>query len=250
MTMPRTLSAEILDGLSEDDPAAIRSRRDLRRVHRVMGTRRIIVRALLGCGAACGEAARWRVLELGAGDGTLMLGIARAMQGKWPAVDLTLLDRLNLVGAVTIADYATAGWTARSAVADALDWAASDVDPLMEGGASSAWDLIIANLFLHHFEGARLAALLRAIARRSGRFFACEPRRGWLALGASHLIGAIGAGAVTRTDAVLSVRAGFRGREITALWPADAPRSTLIEYAAGLFSHCFYAERCRDANSL
>ena len=99
------------------------------------------------------------------------------------------------------------------------------------------------NLFLHHFEGAQLARLLAAIARRSDLFFACEPRREWVALTGSHLIGAIGANAVTREDAVLSVHAGFRSKELSALWPGSPPAWQIQEYSAGLFSHCFRAER-------
>jgi predicted naringenin-chalcone synthase len=37
------------------------------------------------------------LLELGAGDGTLLLGVARQLHGAWPAVRLTLLDKLDLV---------------------------------------------------------------------------------------------------------------------------------------------------------
>ena len=47
MTMARTVAAETLDGLDTHDPAARRSRRDLQRVHRVMGTREIVLHALL-----------------------------------------------------------------------------------------------------------------------------------------------------------------------------------------------------------
>lgn len=49
--------------------------------------------------------------------------------------------------------------------------------------------------------------------------------------------------AVTRADAVLSVRAGFRGAELQALWPAATARWSLAETRAGLFSHCFVASR-------
>ena len=42
MTMPRIVTAETLDALAEDGSAAQRSRRDLRRVHRIMGTRSIL----------------------------------------------------------------------------------------------------------------------------------------------------------------------------------------------------------------
>jgi len=85
--------------------------------------------------------------------------------------------------------------------------------------------------------------LLAAVATRTDRFFACEPRRDWLALAASHLVGAIGANAVTREDAVLSVHAGFRGDELSKSWPVHGAEWQLQEYSAGLFSHCFRAER-------
>ena len=45
-TAQRVVAAETLDGLAESDPAAQRSRRDLRRIHVAMGTRGIVTRAL------------------------------------------------------------------------------------------------------------------------------------------------------------------------------------------------------------
>lgn len=241
MTLPRTVTAELLDGLAADDLAALRSRRDLRRVHRAMGTRAIVRRALCEMLPARRSAAPLRVLELGAGDGTLMLGVARVLGPAWPAVELTLLDRQALVDRATLAAYAALGWSATVQVVDVLDWAA--VEPPSGAPEPARWDLIVANLFLHHFDGARLGALLDAIVARCNRFFACEPRRGWLALAGSHLVGALGANAVTREDAVLSVHAGFRGAELTALWPAPRDAWRVREHAAGLFSHCFQAER-------
>ena len=233
----RTLEAETLDHLAADDPAAIRSRRDLRRVHRVMGTEGVLARALARVLALRGGSRPVRVLELGCGDGLLLLDLARARRLDWPGVRLTLLDRQPLVGAATLAGYAAAGWQAEALVADVRDWARSP-DP------EQPWDAIVANLFLHHFEGAELAALLAACARRSGALVACEPRRSAFALAASHLVGLIGANAVTRRDAVLSVRAGFAGDELSAAWPA-APAAAwrLDEYDDGLFSHCFCAQR-------
>jgi hypothetical protein len=98
-------------------------------------------------------------------------------------------------------------------------------------------------LFLHHFEGGQLDRLLAAVAARTDRFFACEPKRSWLPLLGSHLVGAIGANSVTREDAVLSVHAGFRDREITAIWPRGGDAWQMREFAAGIFSHCFSARR-------
>ena len=256
MTMARVVAAEALDTLAPDDPAAIRSRRDLWRIHRAMGTQAIVTRALLDLLSARPDGAPLRVLELGAGDGQLMLGVGRALANHLansaapasndpppspsPRIELTLLDRQRLVAPGTIAGYAALGWNAVQVSADVADWAGAANGPQ---AAAPHWDLIVANLFMHHFEGAQLASLLAAIARRCDCFFACEPRRAWLALAGSHLVGAIGANAVTRQDAVLSVHAGFRDHELSALWPGRAADWVVREYSAGLFSHCFRAER-------
>jgi hypothetical protein len=178
-----------------------------------------------------------RLLELGAGDGTLMLGVARSLPAAWPAVELTLLDRLDLLSPGTKAGYGKLGWKVAAAVVDVFEWAKSD---------PGCFDLVIANLFLHHFGAAQLKSLLKSIAACSGGVFACEPRRSHLALIGSHLIGAIGANAVTRADSVASVRAGFAGAEISDLWDPTTGRWTVQEYSAGLFSHCFHARRIRD----
>jgi|GEM_PF-110563 len=266
MTMPRIVVAETLDHLDTHNPDAIQSRRDLQLVHRVMGTRKIILGMLCKLilkrnnkelekprnSNGCGEVKALRILELGAGDGTLMLSVAAALKNiatanihqneKHPLIDLTLLDQQALVKPTTIADYAALGWAATSTIMDVLDWAKPNTNIRLEPYLSPRWDLIMVNLFLHHFEGAQLAMLLSSIESRADRFFACEPSRGWFALAGSHLIGALGVNAVTREDAVLSVRAGFRDTEITALWPAQA-QWNLREYSAGLFSHCFKGER-------
>ena len=172
-----------------------------------------------------------------------------------PRVQLTLLDRQRLLTPQLTADYAACGWAVTAQVADALDWAAEGEQARQQhaGGAAAAapaaaeprWDLIVANLFLHHFSPEPLARLLAAAAVRADHFIACEPRRGRLALAGSHLIGALGVNAVTRADAVSSVHAGFAGAELSALWPAanSAPGWSLREYPAGLFSHCLTASR-------
>ncbi|HSO44036.1 MAG TPA: class I SAM-dependent methyltransferase, partial [Rhodoferax sp.] len=196
--MPRVVAAEALDGLPQDDPSAMRSRRDLRRVHRAMGTRQIILRALKAMKLTRLEAEPLRILEIGAGDGSLMLGVAQALDSTWPKVALTLLDRQALVTPATVASYQAVGWTVSTEVADVLDWAERDTDT--QPGAPPRWDLVVANLFLHHFEGEQLARLMQAIALKSDRLLACEPRRDRLALVGSHLTGVIGANAVTRED--------------------------------------------------
>src|SRR5687767_2747548 len=65
----RRVEPEWLDELPADDPRAVRSRRDLRLVNRIMGHASIIARAL----ASCATSGSPRIAEIGAGDGTLML---------------------------------------------------------------------------------------------------------------------------------------------------------------------------------
>jgi 2-polyprenyl-3-methyl-5-hydroxy-6-metoxy-1,4-benzoquinol methylase len=238
----RIVTTEVLDGLSPSDPDAMRSRKDLRRVHRAMGTRMILLRGLKAMTARHPKAMPLRILEMGAGDGSLMLGVAQALAPGWSDVELTLLDRQPLIEPATVTSYRKVGWTVIEAVGDVIDWAADTVNQLEETPAKR-WDLIVANLFLHHFESVQLALILRAIANSSHRFFACEPRRDWLALAGSHMVRAIGANHVTREDSVLSVLAGFNGDELTDLWPEQDGSWQVQEYSAGLFSHCFRAER-------
>jgi hypothetical protein len=175
-----------------------------------------------------------RILELGAGDGSLALRFARRRASSLPNVTLTLLDRQDIVDEGTLRGLRETGWRPKVATADVFEW----LDRTTEG----PWDIIVATLFLHHFQGDELSRLVNAVARSTSFFFCCEPRRGSMALIGSHLVGLIGAGAVTRKDAVLSVHAGFAGKELSAKWPSDSGWS-LNEYSAGLFSHCLSARK-------
>ena len=229
-TFVRRVEPETLDQLSEDDPNAIRSRRDLRRINRIMGNLPILDSLL----SASLLRAPSHIAELGAGDGSLLLRLANRRARKWPGVMLTLVDRQDLLSPETRAAFADVGWTARSIVLDVFDW--------LEREEHAPYDVVIANLFVHHFEGDALTRLFRGIARITDCFIACEPRRARVALYGSHLVGALGANEVTRRDAVLSVRAGFRDRELSACWPRnDGWR--LSEVDARLFSHTFVAVR-------
>src|SRR5215470_4891513 len=90
--MRRVVAAETLDGLDAGDPSAVRSRRDLRRIHRFMATRSILLGGLADLRTAA-HAGPLQLLELGAGDGTLMLGVAKVLARAGVRAELTLLDR-------------------------------------------------------------------------------------------------------------------------------------------------------------
>ena len=234
-SLPRRVEAELLDDLPAGDPRAQRSRDDLRRLHRAMGTLSIATRAL---DSATMNLPPRNILELGAGDGSMMLRLAQRRAARWPGVKVTLLDRLDLVEPSTMNSLKEAGWTADVVSMDVFEWLARP--------SIARWDIIFANLFMHHFSPDALDRLLLMVAARSRVFFCCEPRRSAMPLAASHLVGLLGAGPVTRMDAVLSVHAGFAGQELSARWP-DRQAWRLREYRAGLFSHGFLAVRERGS---
>lgn len=228
--LSRCVEPETLDNLREDDPRAIRSRHDLQRINRVMGNVSILDSLL----SRSLKRSPSQMAELGAGDGSLLLRLANRRAREWRKVTLCLADRQNLVADSTRAAFAELGWTLRTATMDVFAW--------LELKDHPRYDVIIANLFVHHFEALALSRLFQAVAQMTDCFVACEPRRTRTALVGSHFVAVIGANDVTRRDAVLSVRAGFRDRELTAYWPDDGEWQ-LSETRAGLFSHAFAATR-------
>ena len=225
--MIRHVAPEMLDSLPADDARAVGSRRDLVRVNALMGNVGIVAGAL----RATLPRREARVAELGAGDGRFA---ARVLQRVGCSGRVTLVDRearpdpraLELLGAN--------GWQAQGARLDVFEW--------FRSGAAEGLDAIFVNLFLHHFDDAPLAELLRAAARAAPVFVACEPRRSGVALAGARMLGLIGCNAVTRHDAVVSVRAGFADDELSRLWP-ERERWTIDEGARRLFSHTFVARR-------
>ena len=216
----RRLEVEWLDELSAEDPRARRSRADLRRVNGIMGNARIVAGALAGTPQS--------IVDLGAGDGAFALRLARALPK--PPLHVTLVDRQDIVSPETRRGFEALGTQVAVARHDVFDW-------LERVPARS--DAIVANLFLHHFEDEPLARLLSLAARKAPLFVACEPRRSAFALAGARLLGAIGCNDVTRHDAAVSVRAGFRGDELSRLWPAGG--WALREEKRGGFSHLFSA---------
>jgi hypothetical protein len=229
---PRRVTAELLDELPPDDPRAHRSRRDLRVVNRIMGHAGVLMHAL----DAVATRSPLRLVELGAGDGTLLLRLARRRARRWPKAVVTLLDAQPSVTPKTLSALRAVGWTVEVIAADVFEW--------LEHPPADREAVVLANLFVHHFEGERLTRLLAGIAAQAGAFVCCEPRRARLALLGSHLLWAIGCNDVTRRDAVVSVHAGFREHELTAAWRSAAGAGWRIEETpAGAFSHLFVARR-------
>ncbi|TIP90971.1 MAG: class I SAM-dependent methyltransferase, partial [Mesorhizobium sp.] len=189
----RHLEPEILDGLAGDDPRALAARRDLRRINALMFQ------------AEPSPAPISRIRR-----GSFMLAVARRIAGRWPGVELVMLDRIGLITTQLRGDFDRLGWTVEGVTADVFDWARNN-----EG---TRFDAITVNLFLHHFDDAELVRLFALMAPKAPLLLATEPLRTKLALAATRLLPAIGANDVTRNDAAQSVRAGFRDNELSGLW--------------------------------
>lgn len=151
-----------------------------------------------------------RIADLGGGDGSLMQAVARRLNSP---LEVVIVDRIHGLEVFEFLQH-----------------------------PGKVLDAIVTNLFLHHLDPENLRRLLALAATRAPLFIACEPRRSAPALWASRLVGLIGCNDVTRHDAVISVRAGFAGQELTLLWPQDHGWS-LLEKAAPPFTHLFVARR-------
>ncbi len=182
--LARRVEPEWLDSLPHDDPRARRGRRDLRLVNFAMGNERWILRTV----AAHREHAAEGIVELGAGSGALTA-------------------RLGKIGPTLGCDLAPRP----PALPDAVRWAEGDLFAPERGLAGG---ILVANLFLHHFEGEALRRL-GEIAQRFRLLVFVEPLR---SCGALVLSGALlpFVGDVTRHDMPISIRAGFV--------PGDLPR--------------------------
>ncbi len=189
---PRIVRPEILDHLPPDDPEAQRSRRDLRLINFLMGNERWICRTI----RRFPEAAARGIVELGSGDGGLLAKLAT----MFPGVGLTGCDLAP-----------------RPAMLDErVDWKQGDV---LAGRETPGGGVLVANLFLHHFQG---EALLN-IGKLSDGFellVFSEPDRGAL----PHVLGSLMwpfINRVTRHDMHVSIDAGFTRGELPALLGLD-----------------------------
>ncbi len=187
----RIVEPEILDHLPHEDPAARRSRLDLRRINFLMGNERWILRAL----KQFPDAAASMICEIGAGDGELVAKIRRG----FPNIRITACDLAP-----------------RPAGLDpAIDWRSGDIFQ----HAPSPGGVLVANLFLHHFEGEGLRHLGKVCEGFDMLIFN-EPDRSRIAAFLGTLLHPF-VNHVTRHDMQVSIRAGFRGGEMASLMGLD-----------------------------
>ena len=188
---PRTVIPELLDHLPQDDPAAVRSRRDLRWINFLMGNERWIRRNVLKFPKATGQG----IVEVGAGDGRL----CRKLATHFPGVEISAYDLAP----------------PPSDLPSGITWHRGD---LFEQAPRSG-GVLIANLFLHHFEAEALLKLGRWM-ENFAVLLINEPDRAPL----PHLLGGLMhpfINHITRHDMHVSIDAGFSRGEIQRLLGLD-----------------------------
>lgn len=188
--MKRIVKPEILDSLNASDPAAIRSRKDLRLINWFMRGEAWILGQLDDLGDL------QKVVEIGAGDGHLCSKIKE----KFPDVEVIAVDLLERP----------------TGVHDGVIWRSEDVF------LSDCFDsdtVIVANLFIHHLDDEDLWQLSKNISKCRALIMA-EPHRYWF----SKLLGyplLPFVNYVTRHDMMVSIEAGFRFGELAGLIDVD-----------------------------
>jgi len=196
----RIVIPELLDHLPSDDPEAQRSRRDLRRINQLMGNERWVCQAVGSFPAA----AQHGIVEIGAGDGNLCGRLARLFpQSPVSAYDLAPRP---------------AGLEPR------VVWQRGNLFALP---APATGGVLVANLFVHHFEGDLLTKLGRWLENFEVLIL-CEPDRSL----PPHLLGGLmhpWINRVTRHDMHVSIRAGFAAGEIACLLGLGADRWLIRE---------------------
>lgn len=180
----RQLTPELLDHLPHDDPGAIRSRRDLRRINTFMGNDSWILRNI--------STETPSITEIGTGDGNLLSKI----HNRFPAIPLIACDLAPRPDSLP----------------DAVEWIRGNIlekPPETNGGT------LIANLILHHFTDEQLEQLAPWIANFD-HIIVNEPLRSpiprYMGLLANPLVNAI-----TRHDMRVSIEAGFVTNELPTL---------------------------------
>jgi hypothetical protein len=184
----RIVKPEILDHLPSDDPAALRSRRDLRRINWLMGNESWILKTV----RQFPEAAAKGICELGAGDGALSEKLAQ----EFPPARVTAYDLAP-----------------RPEHLDArVHWSRGDI---FETSGDLRGGILVANLFLHHFEGAPLEQLGKLCEGFEVIVFN-EPSRDSVSHFFGHLLDPF-VNHVTRHDMHVSIDAGFLPGDLPSL---------------------------------
>ena len=192
----RDLKSEILDELNPEDPDAKRSRRDLRRINLFMGNMRWIREEILKVLSQTNT--KLNVIEIGSGDGQFLESLKNIKGLNLKGVDLQPKPK---------------------SISSEIEWIQKDVfeiNNLPQNNSDPT--AVICNLILHHFTDDQLSKLGKLISK-ANHIIINEPSRRLIPLLMGYLAFPL-LGKVTRHDMIISIRAGFRDRELLKFFPS------------------------------
>jgi len=184
----RDIQPELLDLLPQNDPRAVRAREEMCIVNGIMGNHGWIERMVRRHGQK-----GWKITELGAGDGALSLRLLNS--------GLCREEEMQAVDIVSRPLHwpAASGWHCGDVITAALPHS----------------EVVIANLFLHHFTDLELRSIGSKISPSTRLIVAAEPARLWIHRLLGRLLCEVAElNDVQHHDMQLSIRAGFRREEL------------------------------------
>jgi hypothetical protein len=211
--MNRVVEPEWLDTLSQEDPRAIASRRDLRLINGLMGNLRWMRKRFLSK-----IRPQDHVVELGAGDGAL--GKSLSWSGDYCGMDLAAMPSV---------------WP------EHYDWHQGDCLAATATSRLREASVVVGNLVLHHFSDAQLQTLGTRFEQARLLCF-CEPARRSRHLWQGKALGLFGINEVTRHDLPISVRAGFLADELPRALGLGSEWQITVQLT-WLGAYRFFAER-------
>jgi len=191
--LERIVKPEILDNLDTADPAAVRSRKDLRLINWFMRNERWILKQLEQLQQAKPIT---KIIEMGAGDGILI----QKIKAQFPDAEVIACDLINKPNHID----------------DTILWQSGNI---MDYDGFDDQSVLITNLFIHHLDDEQLWELSEKISSCRALVIA-EPHRYWF----SKLLGYLTCplvNYVTRHDMIVSIDAGFRFGELAGLLHLD-----------------------------
>ena len=200
--MNRSVQDEWLDEMDANDPAAVRSRRDLRLINAMMGGERWIMKQLRD------HLNITHCIEIGAGEG----GLSGRIKAVFPDMKVSALDRIERPNGLS----------------EEVEWFQSDVFDIENVVKLDDSVVVVANLFVHHFD--QDLERLFTILKEAGIILLAEPYRSKGAKFLGKLIYPM-INHVTKHDMMISIEAGFVEGELTSLlgdqWVCEEKKSLL-----------------------
>jgi ubiquinone/menaquinone biosynthesis C-methylase UbiE len=216
---PRTLpdlrrrreADELLDRGGHDPALLAANLADIRRVNRLAGGTRVILRCLPALLEAIPAGERVSLLDLGTGSADVPVAVADWLRRRGQACRIVASDLSDEVLAVAVAN-----------VGDRPEIELARLDALATGLPDGAFDVVLCSLMLHHLDPPEGVRLLREMARvgRVG-FVLNDVARGWAGYAVAWAASRVATrNPMTRHDMPLSVERAYTPDELRSMLAA------------------------------